>query len=227
MTESNFDSKLQKTITTMQEINYLLGENESEGQASKDKSFAMEAIVSLKQNIMNQTQKSFNSAQEQLDNPPKKLEIVNGLEVQVIDQELMRLIRENFETSQINLDQSKSFYAEAKVDAVLARNQLVEKDQIKNLLESDLDALYSQVSSLLSSVRLEGKSALKNMETYKELFKESRNDDKKSENQDFFNNMNDKNPYFKENLHVIDFEKVLDSGPGKTSHMGLEAVDDN
>ena len=43
----------------------------------------------------------------------------------------------------------------------------------------------------------------------------------------FFNDNDDQNHYFKGNLQVTDFNKVLESSPTKTSHMSIEAVNDN
>lgn len=227
MSETNFDSKLQKTISMMQEINQLMGDAESLSDMHRDESTTKESILSLKQNILNQHELKFTEAQTNLDNPPKIVVEIQGSKIEVIDQDAYKELKEIFTISQSSLDLSKSSYNEAKVDAVTARNQLVEKDQTKNILESELDQLYNQISSLLTTVRQEGKSALKNMEKDKELVKETRDEDKNSKNNEFFSPTEDQNPYFKENLQVTDFNKAIESSPAKTSYMSIEAVDDN
>jgi hypothetical protein len=227
MSETNFDSKLQKTITMMQEINQLMSDAESQSQIHKDESSTKESILSLKQNILNQHETNFSEAFSLLENPPKILVDMEGTKVEIIDQEAYKELKQNFTIANTNLELSKSNYSEAKLDAVFARNQLVEKDQVKNLLESERDQLYNQMSSLLATVRLETKSALKNMDKDKDLVKETREIDDNSKNKLFFNDNDDQNHYFKGNLQVTDFNKVLESSPTKTSHMSIEAVNDN
>jgi hypothetical protein len=227
MSETNFDSKLQKTISMMQEINQLMGDNESQCDFHKDETMAKESILSLKQNILNQQQLNLLEVTTLLENPPKIIIEMQGTKIEQIDQQAYKELKQNFEIASASLELSKSNYSEAKTDAVLARNQLVEKDQTKNLLESELDQLYNQISTLLTTVRQEGKTALKNMEKDKELVKEIRDEDKNSKNNDFFSPTEDQNPYFKANLHVTEFHKVLESSPAKTSHMTIEAMDDN
>jgi hypothetical protein len=224
MSDTNFDGKLQKTISMMQEINHLMSDAMSQSQMHQDESFTKEAIVTLKQSILNQNHMDFLDAMTKLENPPKIIVELQGNKVEIIDQDILKELKENFQKSQSGLELSKESFSEAKTDAVAARNQLVEKDQVKNILESELDQLYNQIASLLSTVQSEGKSALKNMEKDKDLIKDFRDGDSKNKSDSKVTA--DEDPYFKGNLQVTDFHKAIDSSPIKTSHMSIEAVED-
>jgi hypothetical protein len=227
MSETNFDSKLQKTISMMQEINQLMSDAESQTYIQRDESYSKESILFLKQNILSQDEALFAEAISSLENPPKILVDMEGTKVEIVDEKVYKELKQNFAIANTNLELSKSNYSEAKIDAVFARNQLVEKDQVKNLLENEIDQLYNQISSLLTTVRLEGKSALNFFEKDKDQIKENSDSDEKSKNKFFFNDENDQPPYFKGNLHVTDFNKAVQSSPAKTSHMSIEAINDN
>ena len=96
MSETNFDSKLQKTISMMQEINQLMGDAESLSQMHRDESTTKESILSLKQNILNQHELKFTEAQTNLDNPPKIVVEIQGSKIEVIDQDAYKELKEIF-----------------------------------------------------------------------------------------------------------------------------------
>jgi hypothetical protein len=227
MPETNFDSKLRKTISMMHEINQLMGDAEIQSQMHKDESSMKDSILFLKQNILNQHESQFLESQTLLDNPPMVIVDIKGTKVEQIDQQAFQELKQNFIIAQANLDFSKTNYDQAKTDAVFIRNQLAEKDQVKNILESELDQLYNQVSSLLDTVKQGVKLDPTNKEKDKELVKENNSDSNNSKDQNFFNPSPLKNPYFKHNSYLNDFYKAIDSSPSRTSFMPIQAIDDN
>jgi hypothetical protein len=227
MPETNFDSKLRKTISMMHEINQLMGDAEIQSQMHKDESSMKDSILFLKQNILNQHESQFLESQTLLDNPPMVIVDIKGTKVEQIDQQAFQELKQNFIIAQANLDFSKTNYDQAKTDAVFIRNQLAEKDQVKNILESELDQLYNQVSSLLDTVKQGVKLDPTNKEKDKELVKENNSDSNNSKDQNFFNSSPLKNPYFKHNSYLNDFYKAIDSSPSRTSFMPIQAIDDN
>lgn len=225
MSEGNIETKLQKTISMMQEINSLVSDAETQSQTHKDETYSKESILQLKQNIMNQHEENFGESFNRLQNPPMVSLQIGDRKMQMIDQDILRELKEQFSIAKTRLEMSKSAVVEAKSDVISAKSQLVEKDQVKNILESELDRLFNDVSSLLHSVRNEQKSALKNMSKDKELIKEERVEE--NGNKPYFENTEDQKNYFKTNLHVTEFNKALDGSSAKTSHMSIEAVGDN
>jgi hypothetical protein len=223
MSEGNVESKLQRTISMMQEINSLVSDTEGQSQTHKDEASTKESILQLKQNIMNQHETDFGETLNRLENPPMITIKLGNIKMEIIDQDILKELKEQFSIAQTKLEISKSAVVEAKSDVLSAKSQMVEKDQVKNILESELEQLYNEVSSLLHTVRNEQKSALKNMAKDKELVKNER-DINPTENKAYFESTEDEKEYFKTNLHVTEFNKALDGSAAKTSHMSIEAV---
>jgi len=227
MSETNFDSKLQKTITMMQEINQLMGDAEIQSQNHKDESFMKDSIMILKQNILNQNESHFIESQERLDNPPTVIIEINGQKIEQIDQEAFQELKQNLVVAQKNFEMSQTDFSDARYEALFIKNQLTEKDQVKNILESELDQLHNQVSSLLDTIKQDGKSGINAKPKDKELVKESGNDYLHQKNKELLNSREGQKPYFKDNLHVNDFHKAIDSCPTRTTYMPIQAIDDN
>lgn len=227
MSETNFDSKLQKTISTMHVIGDLASEAEAQTQACQDDFLTKELIVSLKQGILNQSEFNVIDAQNKFDNPPMTIVEVEGKKVELIDEKILKELKESLESSKINFENSKLYYEDAKINSTMAKSQVSERDLAKSILEEELNNLSNQTSALLEIVQSESKSALKTMEKNKDINKGLRDDKLNLKNHSSSSLTEDQSPYFKLNLHIKEFKKVLDTGANITSHMSIEAVDDN
>ena len=224
MSETNFDSKLQKTISTMHVIGDLASEAEAQTQACQDDFLTKELIVSLKQGILNQSEFNVIDAQNKFDNPPMTIIEVEGKKVELIDEKILKELKESLESSKINFKNSKFYYEDAKINSTMAKSQVSMRDLAKSILEEELNNLSNQTSALIEIVQTESKSALKTMEKNKYINKGLRDDKLNLKNHSL---TEDQSPYFKLNLHINEFKKVLDTGANITSHMSIEAVDDN
>jgi hypothetical protein len=225
MSENNFDIKLQNTLGKIRDVNHLMNEAESKSLMHKDDHYTRNIILSLKKNLLNQDLNHYQNAISNFENPPKIIQEINGQKIEVIDQEILKKLQDSVKLSENLMRISQNHYQDALLNSNYTKNLMLERELIKNILDTELNQLINQSNSLVNIVRKEGKSSFKySNRNNKDI---QNNESEKSKIQGECFKTQDQQGYFRLNSQVQDFHHSLDSNSSKTSHMSIEAVDDN